>query len=169
MEPQESKHLDKQTWGPGPWQDEPDRVEWRTENTPRLACLIVRSPSGALCGYVGVPEGHPWHGKHSNDVDADCHGGLSYSGPCQEGGKICHVPQAGESETVWWLGFDCAHSCDVRPGDCALYDGAGLGRLLRGSEDYSSYKSIAYVRKEVERLALQAQRVAKGLSARDED
>lgn len=90
-------------------------------------------------------------------MDADAHGGLTYSDPCQEGGKICHVPQAGESETVWWLGFDCAHYGDLSPGF--------RSGLLSGGD----YKSVAYVRREVERLADQAQRVAKGLPAREEE
>lgn len=167
MEPVESRHLDKEAWGPGPWQDEPDRVEWRSEGTPRLAMLIVRNQGGALCGYVGVPEGHPWHGKHYRDVDAYCHGGLTYADPCQEGGKICHVPLPGEAETVWWLGFDCAHYDDVSPGNAAVMEKV----LGRASAIFSSgtYKSIGYVRDQVEALAAQAQRVAKGLPPLEDD
>lgn len=32
--------IDKSAWGPGPWQDEPDRVEWEHAGLP---CLMVRS------------------------------------------------------------------------------------------------------------------------------
>jgi len=49
------------TWGPGPWQEEPDRIEWRDEAT-KLPCLIVRQQSGVLCGYAAVLPGHPLHG-----------------------------------------------------------------------------------------------------------
>lgn len=72
----------------GPWKDEPDRVEWRCLGFP---CLIVRNNSGALCGYVGVPPAHPWHGKKYDEVGAEVHGGLTYSRPCEEGGNICDV------------------------------------------------------------------------------
>ena len=54
--------MDKASWGPGPWQDEPDKEQFADEVTG-YACLIKRNPAGALCGYVGVPEGHPWHGS----------------------------------------------------------------------------------------------------------
>lgn len=66
MEPQATHHMDKSAWGPGPWQDEPDRIEWRDEATG-LPCLIVRNPGGALCGYAAVAPGHPLHGKSYGD------------------------------------------------------------------------------------------------------
>lgn len=53
--------MDKSAWGPGPWQDEPDKRQWADEATG-LPCLIVRGPIGALCGYVGVPPDHPAYG-----------------------------------------------------------------------------------------------------------
>ncbi len=49
--------VDKSEWGPGPWQDEPDKAQWLDAGS-RLPCLIVRGPVGALCGYVGLPPGH---------------------------------------------------------------------------------------------------------------
>lgn len=167
MEPVESKHVDKSDWERGPWMDEPDRVEWRSKGTPVLPCLIVRGPSGALCGYVGVPEGHPYHGKEGIEayrLDLDCHGGVTYGAPCADGGHICHVPQPGEADTVWWIGFDCAHSGDLSPAYEKLHRERGLS--VAG---YESYKPIGYVRREVEALAAQLQRVAKGLPARNED
>lgn len=130
-------YVDKSAWPRGEWSDEPDRVEWRAAG---FAALIVRGPSGALCGYVGVASGHPWHGVDYEIVDADAHGGLTYSKHCA--GKICHVPQPGEADAVWWLGFDCAHCYDLMP----AYD-----RYLGGE-----YRSLAYVRREVEKLARQA-------------
>lgn len=61
METREYRTLDKAKWGTGPWQDEPDKRQWQDEVT-KLPCLLVRGPHGALCGYVGVPKGHPLHG-----------------------------------------------------------------------------------------------------------
>lgn len=62
----------KESWGQGPWVSEPDKVQWLDEASG-LPCLIVRGPMGALCGYVGVPEGHPFFKKKYGDcarVDA---------------------------------------------------------------------------------------------------
>jgi hypothetical protein len=50
------------------WDNEPDRVEFESLGLP---CLIVRNPFGALCGYVGVPEGHPWYYKDREQIDDD--------------------------------------------------------------------------------------------------
>jgi hypothetical protein len=54
--------LDKTGWAEGPWMREPDLIEWRSDGYPQLACKIQRARIGALCGYVGVPLGHPWYG-----------------------------------------------------------------------------------------------------------
>lgn len=56
---------DKSDWGDGPWQGEPDRVEWRLLG---FKCLILRGPMGTLCGYVGVPPGHPCYGLNMDEV-----------------------------------------------------------------------------------------------------
>lgn len=53
----------------------------------------------ALCGYVGVTEGHPAFRKHYDQVDVDVHGGLTYGAEPNKDG-------------VWWLGFDTAHAFD---------------------------------------------------------
>jgi hypothetical protein len=62
MEAKEYRTVDKSEWGSGEWQDEPDKVQFADESTG-MPCLIVRNHSGALCGYVGVTEGHPFFGK----------------------------------------------------------------------------------------------------------
>lgn len=112
---------DKTTWGDGPWQNEPDRKEWRDVKTG-LPCLAVRNMSdGHWCGYVGVPPGHPAHGLDEDDVAAKVHGGLTYAALCQ--GHVCHVPLPGEPHEVWWLGFDCSHSGDLSPATNARYPG----------------------------------------------
>lgn len=52
----------KPSWGPGPWEEEPDKRQW-TDPATGLPCLIVRNRLGGLCGYVGVPPSHPWYGR----------------------------------------------------------------------------------------------------------
>lgn len=59
METKEYHDVDKSNWGPGSWQEEPDKVQWRDESTG-LPCLVVRNSSGGnWCGYVGVGLNHP--------------------------------------------------------------------------------------------------------------
>lgn len=150
----EWKTVDKSAWGPGPWQDEPDKKQWTDQETG-LPCLIKRNRAGALCGYVGVPEGHPWHGQDYTEPEPypEVHGGLTYAAPCTEGGDeastICHIPEPGEPDNVWWLGFDCAHSGDL----CPSYE-------RRWFQD--TYKAMAYVENECATLAEQAINAATG-------
>src|SRR6266436_107280 len=54
--------IDRTGWTEGPWDQEPDRLEWK-DATTGLTCLAVRNRFGAWCGYVGVPPTHAWHGK----------------------------------------------------------------------------------------------------------
>lgn len=139
----------------GPWADEPDKAVWVHPNG--LDCMIHRGPSGALCGYVGVPEDHPLFGTSYDEVGVDVHGGLTYSNKCQEGEDpafgICHVPQPGRPDNVWWFGFDCAHCDDFTPRTDALLrkHGADID-LFPGKEHY---RTFAYVEAEVNRLAEQ--------------
>lgn len=152
---QEYRTVDKSSWGPGPWQDEPDKMQWVDPETD-LDCLIVRSPgvTGALCGYVGVPPGHPAHGAHYDSVDVDVHGGLTYAALCQESlpedRGVCHVPAPGRPADVYWLGFDCAHAWDLAPAMASREFALDLSPVPG-----EVYRDIAYVTGEVTRLARQ--------------
>lgn len=79
----EYRTIDKAAWGRGPWDTEPDKAQW-VDAATGLDCLIVRNRMGTLCGYVGVPETHPWFKTSYNDVDVDVHGGLTFSDQCQD-------------------------------------------------------------------------------------
>lgn len=193
-------NVDKSGWSRGEWLSEPDKLQWVDADTG-LDCLIVRGPIGALCGYVAVKPGHPWHGVeynwcslatakprgvresdktekhtlysddpksyyrrhlitkrecdaeygmcgHRPDSRIDVHGGLTFSGACQEtndpGRHVCHVSRDGQP--VWWFGFDCAHLGDVCP------DRGGV-RLSFYEDGW--YKDIGYVRRECAKLAAQ--------------
>jgi hypothetical protein len=214
---QEWTTRDKTEWGDGPWQHEADKVQW-VDGATGLDCLIVRGPSGALCGYVGVPEGHPLHGKgynqcpqsppceesycgHSAESRFHVHGGITFADSCHEAtperwnqwrtmmhasreeaakyphgdaaerwatmghmiddynafrawgeaGFICHVPQAGRPDKVWWFGFDCAHSGDVTP----KYHNHPRLSFLSSRDRDDEYRTRAYVESEVRSLAAQ--------------
>lgn len=174
-------HMPKEAWGDGPWQDEPDRVEWHHKGLP---CLARRGPHGSWCGYVAVPPGHPLHAipyslcpvagcdeswcDHRPDAFLEVHGGLTYSDFCQadapEGHGICHVPRRGEPDNVWWFGFDCGHACDLSPATAALLDaihaeeGTPNPLAQYRSDDVPAYmrevyRDLAYVTAETNTLA----------------
>jgi hypothetical protein len=160
MPAQELTVIDKSSWPDGPWKHEPDKVQWTDEATG-LPCLIVRHPRfGHLCGYVGMPEGHPLHGTPYEEVHiAQVHGGLTYSAHCVEEGsepRICHTPAPGEPDNVWWLGFDASHCFDLSPGLRAMEHALGLEprpgpRYLPGEV----YRDVQYIREECTYLARQ--------------
>lgn len=148
--------VDRSIWGAGPWQDEPDRVEFEHAGLP---CLALRNHHGIWCGYAAVPPGHPLHGKPYDEIDVDVHGGLTYANVCA--GHICHVPKPGEPDNVWWFGFDCGHGGDFSPG---MHASLQLHGFREGNYDHATavaaatwlvevYRDLPYVRAEIERLA----------------
>jgi hypothetical protein len=143
--------IDKSGWPPGPWHDEPDRVEFVHAG---YACLVTRHPRhGHLCGCVGVDASHPYFGKGYDDCAVEkAHGGLTYAERCN--GSICHVPEPGMPDEVWWLGFDCAHAGDLSPGILAFE--LTLPKLRPFAEEHlfeDSYRDLAYVRRATQELA----------------
>lgn len=153
----EYRFVDKSSWEGGPWNEEPDKVQWQDESTG-LPCLAVRGPLGNWCGYVGVFEGHPWFGKEydAEEVEIACHGGLTYSAFCQAEGKqhgICHLVGPDEPDQVWWFGFDCGHVFDLSPGQLATLKSIGLGHGLAHAEDI--YRPLAYVQQQCAKIAAQ--------------
>jgi hypothetical protein len=69
----------------------------------------------------------------------------------REGMTICHQIEAGETDCVWWFGFDCAHCDDL----CPKLFGPLRTRLLDGV-----YRDLAYVKGECASLAQQLSAVA---------
>jgi len=165
-------HVDKTAWGDGPWQDEPDKIQW-VDPATGLDCLMVRHTRvGHWCGYVGVAEGHPAfeqdydnvrvgpcpdndHWDHEPSCYLDIHGGLTFASKCQEdaeeGHGVCHIPDPGRPADVWWLGFDCAHGGDLSPAMRARERDRGWPDLTLND----TYRDRAYVEAEVANLARQ--------------
>jgi hypothetical protein len=146
--------IDKSAWGDGPWQAEPDKVQWRDEATG-LPCLAKRGNPhfGNWCGYVGVPEAHPLFKTDGEGLVV--HGGITFTGTCDDGPEaetICHIPEPGEPDHVWWFGFDCGHFRDFMPGLRAIEIGRGYEPL---PEPDVIYKDLGYVVRECEDLARQ--------------
>lgn len=103
-------------WPDGPWDDEPDVVHWAHPESG-LPCLIWRSHSGVLNGYVGVAAGHPLFGVGYDSATVHsaimAHGGLTFAGEL-DGAKPSLELDADRCG-LWWFGFDCMHAGDVLP------------------------------------------------------
>lgn len=143
--------VDKTGWDDGPWMTEPDRVQWTHAG---FACLVLRHPRhGFFCGYVAIDVAHPFYGKHPlrEDLPIDTHRGLNYGAKCD--GLICHVPEPGMPDDVWWLGFDLGHVWDIAPGlDARLERSLGL-QPIRSDIFKQQYRTIDYAKRATEELA----------------
>lgn len=165
--------VDRSRWQRGPWDSEPDHVDW-VDDTTGLRCAAWRSrSSGHWCGYVEIPEGHSLHGVGVYDsspalaailskrletaVDVGTLGLGELIGvmrgelrPCPGEAFTVHggVTFSGhfDSTSDWWIGFDCSHHRDVTPIDTSWCDG--------------DYRSLSYVRGECRELAKQIAEVA---------
>lgn len=140
QEHRETKETDKESWGYGPWIAEADHVWWIDPGTG-YRCEMVRNHTGAWCGYVGVPEGHLAYGMHYEDVNADVHGGLTFSG---------------YENDVWNFGFDCSHAWDYMPKmEASLRlirkKVPSLDRLFKIGES-RIYRDEAFVKREIRLL-----------------
>lgn len=174
--------IDKSKWPRGAWDDEPDRIEWRDPKTG-MPCLMLRHPrNGHWCGYVALPAAHPWIGQNIYHLSTDgteledwedpralkIHGEIT-AGPsrCEPPPepddklpwhRVCHTPQAGESDDVRWIGFDCGHGGyhdpDLEPGNDSW------------DHDRATYRDVDYVINWCARLAAQAQQAAEAVAAR---
>ena len=68
---------------------------------------VILSLGTHPCGYVRVPEDHPYYEKNYDDCNIDCHGGLTYS--------ESYLSVADDkSLDGWWIGWDYAHCDDYR-------------------------------------------------------
>jgi hypothetical protein len=81
----------------------PFKVESEFEHSGLKCAVVMNREGGHRCGYVRVPPGHPYYGRHYDAFDVSVHGGLTFAQvePCVE-----------EDGTGWWFGFDCAHLGD---------------------------------------------------------
>jgi hypothetical protein len=144
----------------GIWQREPDKIQW-VDRATGLPCLIVRNYVGALCGYAGVTPGHPLYRKsrHYEAVEKlHCARDLNYTAGCDHRPHpwqgVCHIPEPGTPDDVWWFGFDCMHAWDLVPGFQHLFDRIDL-RVLG-----MKYRDVEWVARAVTQLAAQLHQVA---------
>ena len=157
--------VDRSKWPTGEWDGEPDKVQWTDEATG-MTCLAKRHQrSGHWCGYVGVGQDHPLHGKGYYDPDVDVHGGLTYAAMCMEGPPaetVCHIPAPGTPAHLYWFGFDCHHAWDYSPLD-KVYEAERGYPFTVGSDAH--YRTLEFVKRQCASLAAQLA----GLSASEGD
>lgn len=80
------------------------RVLEKTWQHHGINCVVVAHPMGHRCGYVMLSKCHKWRGRTFDSLpDAGVHGGITFSRIDSFGGI------AG-----WWIGFDCAHTWDLK-------------------------------------------------------
>lgn len=98
-----------------------------------------------VCGYVLLPEGHPWLTAEDDwDIDSTVHGGITY----RKGG---------------WVGFDTAHGWDIWPD---LQTGPiPEWKLMRGEMDNFIYWTAPMFMIELEKLAKEAADAVRELEA----
>lgn len=146
-----------------PWELEPDHVSLM--NSDGYHMLINRNWSKALCGYVGVPETHPYYGitdifdKRLSSLQV--HGGVTYSRPGSE-----HNLES-DNEDLWYIGFDCAHFMDYVPGLVEVLNQIrgedGIQEMFDSAffDNISQYRDMEYVTNEVQGLYEQLQAAMK--------
>lgn len=75
--------------------------EYITAEIAGFNCVIVKwdgkSGMSHRCGYVEIPENHPFYNHDSIDCEIECHGGITYDEMIE--GKF-------------WIGFDTNHLMD---------------------------------------------------------
>ena len=113
-----------------PWQHEPDEFKFEVEGRAggKYRCQVLRNVdiTGTLCGYVVIPEGHPYlRPEHQDEVaDLDVHGGITHHNGAE-------------------IGFDCGHGYDYMP------------RMPIGMAKAESYRTIGFVVDQLAKLIYQ--------------
>jgi len=96
---------DKSSWGPGPWQSEPDEVRWSDSSTG-IRCVLMRARGlGVWMGSCGLPGNHPWERLKAEDIPTGVHGGIT-----------AKAVVMGDGSGMTWIGFGCAGPRDFAPG-----------------------------------------------------
>ena len=106
--------------------------------------VVTFNAMGIRCGYVEIPEDHPYYDIDNYDeIPIDCHGGLTFAGDRFDDGK-------------YYIGFDCGHAGDAYDYDTVIkyfnddIDVINRAKKMKDLEfnQYGSIKSIEYVENE---------------------
>lgn len=121
----------------GVWDSEPDHVEFEHAG---LACVIHRNTDHGyhLCGYVGIPIGHPLHGLHSDDHSPALVPLLDRPGGIGDIGIVATLTAKmdfdAEPMATPMMALHChwgiTYACAYKPGDWRRITRWASGRLL---------------------------------------
>ena len=166
-------------WEDGPWNKEPDRVQWEHVGLP---CLLIRNDLGAWCGYVGVyiesllfgvtdieiPSAH-WDVNSFESSIYNDRLWLESPPPVDAPIDLDNIEEAIENHVrvslrVWFFGFDCCHAGDLAPGMYAMYRQIKQmnGHIFAGERNVT-YKDYAYVTRTCEQMAAEIREIEQRL------
>ncbi len=116
-----------------------------------ITIMVLQGPM-SVCAYLGIPKDHPTAGKDYNDVDLDCHGGLTF-------GEVGNGKSYDES--LYWYGWDYAHAGDAFSMDADGADFVDFANTIAGC----SFGGERNKRWTAEEALEEARRVASQLKA----
>lgn len=67
---------------------------------------ILVMPMGHRCGYVKLPQNHPWYKKNPDNIETNVHGGLTFA-------SLINNNEHPILKKGYWIGFDCIHAFDM--------------------------------------------------------
>ena len=147
-------------WSKGPWEDEPDFVEFIHKETSYLVRAIRHDRTGHWNGYVGTPLEHP-ASKLSNQYELpERVFGAAYRGISlveKTGSHDLGFTPTDDGKNWTLFGFDTAHWNDAHPIYIAYkgnQDEVKTSLTIKGEEGYS-YKSLKFVLEYCDELANQ--------------
>ena len=129
----------------------------KTQKQHSYTCTVVAQDMGHRCGYITFAKSHPWSEiKNSWDIDADVHGGITYSQTVSDYPITYQPDDLGRpTKKFYSVGFDCGHAGDGR--DYTIM--SNTYKKIYGKYSFSSYgiaKSLEYCVSECNSLAKQA-------------
>ena len=107
--------------------------EWEIDGF--RAVIMKHDEMQHLCGYAGIPQGHPLHSKQCDDIEV--HNSISYESD---------ISPTGERDGLWWIGFHCAGLFDETPGE----QGAPFPPIVP-----REYRDEEFVKKELFKMVAQ--------------
>ena len=96
---------------------------------------------GTINGYVEIPKDNPLHGKHYDEIDIKCHGGLTFSG------------EMGDFE--YCIGFDTNHLGDAKSTNPKHYEKESdmdINNYFKYFPNDDTFKDEEYVENECKKI-----------------
>ena len=104
------------------------------EGTYKNYYFVIVSYGTHPCAYVEIPKNHAYYKKDYNELDIDCHCGLTYSD------DLSHViPNKDDS---WFIGWDYAHAGDYMGFDAMFKFDTSKDKKWTTKEIYEEVKSV---------------------------